>query len=693
MKLASLTLSGFQCFAPRPTTISFDEMTYLLGPNGAGKTSVLLALARMFAVDQSMRGVRVQDFHVTSQQGPAVNTSETAVGATTAAEIGDTDVTSGALDSHAAAPHEAGAEGEGGVEDDISELWVEAEFVLPEAEHGDSPDAPAVPEFLFQMRLEDVEGPMRLRIRLTATLDGEDEVEERLEFVLSRDADGNPTKTQPMSGYARRRIQLHYLPARRNPKEQISYAPGSLLGNTLRAANWKSENEKIQAWNAEITKSLAANPAIEAIGSQLTSNWGQLHKGDHYTSPTIGFGQSDLDLLLRQLTVNFGPSPQGSSSSFDMLSDGQQSLLYLTTVLSIHEVGRALLADSAPWLSEEKFRPAVFTLLAFEEPENSLSPFYLGRVLNLLKVSAGKPDCQAVIATHAPAVVRRVPPAQIRYLRLNDVRSTVVREVDLPEDEDEANKYIQQAVAAYPELYFARLVVLGEGASEEVFLPRLFSASNTQVDAHSIAVVPLGGRHVNHMWRLLNGLGIPHVTLLDLDHCRFGGGWGRVRTAVKNLKVFADAPGVQAHLSDVDVAQLPSWNEPNLPAADVAGGWLNWLESANVFFSAPLDLDFLLLEHFADAYPGEGEVSEGDTSDGSPSGRQAGDPEPGNGGAALAAVLGKKGLDPSGVYSASQLQLLERYRTLFLLGSKPSAHLTAMANLTDRELMADLLRS
>ncbi|WP_447645216.1 ATP-dependent nuclease [Nocardioides zeae] len=162
-----------------------------------------------------------------------------------------------------------------------------------------------------------------------------------------------------------------------------------------------------------------------------------------------------------------------------------------------------------------------------------------------------------MIATHAPAVVRRVPPAQLRYLRLDDARSTVVREVKLPDDGDEANKYIQQAVAAYPELYFARLVVLGEGASEEVFLPRLFSAANTQVDAHSIAVVPLGGRHVNHMWRLLNGLGIPHVTLLDLDHCRVGGGWGRVRTTVKNLKQFADAPDVQARLSKVDVSETP----------------------------------------------------------------------------------------------------------------------------------------
>ena len=30
-------------------------------------------------------------------------------------------------------------------------------------------------------------------------------------------------------------------------------------------------------------------------------------------------------------------------------------------------------------------------------------------------------------------------------------------------------------------------------------------------------MVPLGGRHVNHFWRLVHDLAIPHLTLLDLN--------------------------------------------------------------------------------------------------------------------------------------------------------------------------------
>ncbi|WP_312841738.1 ATP-dependent endonuclease [Sinorhizobium psoraleae] len=68
---------------------------------------------------------------------------------------------------------------------------------------------------------------------------------------------------------------------------------------------------------------------------------------------------------------------------------------------------------------------------------------------------------------------------------------------------------MREAVRTYPELYFARFVVLGEGASEEVVLPRLAEAMGLDIDRSFVAVVPLGGRHVNHLWRLLTDLDIP----------------------------------------------------------------------------------------------------------------------------------------------------------------------------------------
>ena len=85
------------------------------------------------------------------------------------------------------------------------------------------------------------------------------------------------------------------------------------------------------------------------------------------------------------------------------------------------------------------------------------------------------------------------------------------------------------------------------------------------VDAHSISVIPLGGRHVNHFWRLLNTLKIPFVTLLDLDIDRNGGGFGRIKYAVEEL-LKMDVVGSEYIRPDV-TPLIPSWTDmrnPNL---------------------------------------------------------------------------------------------------------------------------------
>ena len=88
---------------------------------------------------------------------------------------------------------------------------------------------------------------------------------------------------------------------------------------------------------------------------------------------------------------------------------------------------------------------------------------------------------------------------------------------------------------AFPELYFARFVLLVEGDSERVVLPRLAKELGLLIDTSFVAIIPLGGRHVQHFWRLLSHLEIPYATLLDLDLGRKGGGFGRVKTVLQRL--------------------------------------------------------------------------------------------------------------------------------------------------------------
>ncbi|MCV5391798.1 ATP-binding protein, partial [Escherichia coli] len=77
--------------------------------------------------------------------------------------------------------------------------------------------------------------------------------------------------------------------------------------------------------------------------------------------------------------------------------DGQKSMLYLSLVLSSQAVGRAVLAGEDDSFDPEKLRPPVFTLIALEEPENSLSPHYLGRIVNALNSMTSNEDAQALV--------------------------------------------------------------------------------------------------------------------------------------------------------------------------------------------------------------------------------------------------------------------------------------------------------
>jgi putative ATP-dependent endonuclease of OLD family len=621
-----MRLKNFQCFGPDPTVVDFEAMTYLLGPNGAGKTTVLTALGRMFAIDPQIRRVRRSDFHV---------------------------------------PHAPGA----GAALGSALLWIEADFEFPELASG-APSA-SVPSFFPDMRMDRPGQVPRLRVRLTARQDEAGDIGTDLVFVNETDEDDEPFMTTKLDRYEQAKIQVHYLPARRDPVDHIAHTSSTLMGRLLRAVDWSVEQATASELTRELSNSLAANPAISSLGQQLALAWNQVHAGMYFTTPSVTFTGSDIDALLRYLNIAFDTAPGGGPVDWTRLSDGQQSLLYLTVVLALHGLGTQVLARNVPTVDPAKLRPAAFTLIALEEPENSLSPHYTGRVLESLRGFSRHPDAQVIVATHSPSVVRRVAASSIRHLRLDTSRRSVVTTITLPPESAEAYKFVREAVEAFPELYFARLVVLGEGDSEQIVLPRMLEAAGVSADLSCISVVPLGGRHVNHFWRLLGGLGIPYVTLLDLDTARFGGGWGRVHYALDQLLKYPTALAIEKRLERVHLDAIPAWDDPGQLVNSSGDGKavLEFLESCGVYFSAPLDLDFSMLSAYPDAYRlDRNNVAPPDAD-------------------TLTAILGKGRKLEAEQYSPEQSALFAEYCRIFSKGSKPVQHLTALSNLSSETLL------
>lgn len=283
----------------------------------------------------------------------------------------------------------------------------------------------------------------------------------------------------------------------------------------------------------------------------------------------------------------------------------------------------------------------------------------------------GNGDAQALIATHAPSMLRRVEPELIRYLRLTKKRRTRITHIQLPDKSDEAHKFVREAIQAFPEVYFSRLVILGEGDSEEIVLPRLLKAKGAPVDESAVTIAPLGGRHVNHFWRLLAALKIPYLTLLDLDVARYQAGWGRIKNVNDQ---FAKLEPTKVLPKNWPIAK---WNDSNVPIRthhifeEGTQDVFVELEKRGVFFSAPLDLDFTMLLAFKEAYRYQENVPEEST---------------------IKAVLGKSHHDSS-QYSDGELSLFGTYHQRFKLGSKPAAHIDALAQLSDAEILANMPES
>nr|WP_268865876.1 AAA family ATPase [Cellulomonas hominis] len=649
VQLERVRACGFRSLGPDPVELELTDLTCLIGPNGSGKTAFLHGLARMFSIDPSLRKVVASDFHVPASDAAG-----------------------------------AGA---------ARQLWIEAHFTLPELADGATKHS-TVPPFLRVMRMTSPDGPPELRIRLEADLDEEGEVTANLFHVLAADQDGDPTHKSLVNPHDRRAIQVHYVPARRDPGDHVSYAASTLLGRLLRSAEWDKSREVALDHARKLSEELADNPGVVTVNTKLKHAWTQLHKDAFLSSTNLSFMSGELERVLSQVSLEFSPGPSEPEVSFTRLSDGQQSLLYISLALAVHAVGREVLAGKDIGFRANVLQPAVFTLFAVEEPENSLSPHYLGRVLDELQEVVKGSDAQAVVATHSPSLMRRVQPEQVRYLRLDDERCTHVEHVHMPAKADTAHKFVREALHAYPELYFSQLVVLGEGDSEEIVLPAVLRAQDLGADAAAVSVVPLGGRHVNHFWSLLNGLNIPHVTLLDLDLGRYHGGWGQIRYAANQL---LEHRREGLAFNSADVAALP---RSGTTRCATGLKWIQMLEGHDVFFSSPLDLDFSMLQALPEAYPmpsqedaheeapdgdeeldGQGEVDEsvGHTDidaadeDFDEQQREAELLEK----KTVVAVLGTHG--DAGAYTEDERGLFHPYNRLFKVGSKPANHLEALA--------------
>lgn len=642
MYISKINIKGFRAFNSEGVSIDLkNKLNVFIGLNSTGKTAALEALTKVFGITKAERDILRQDFHIAHEE--------------------DTD----------------------SIDERFLSIEVKMNFNDSEKE--------SIPHFFNQMLVDDEDAEPYIRIRLESTwyksdYSDEGEVETSILFITVPEGETEDDDTKRIfPKHLKGLIQVLYIPAIRKPSDQIRYVSGSILYRVLRLLNFDDKfkgdfNDKIEEIN-DLFKGL---DEFNEIQSSLTSFWTKFHKDERYKQSNLGFGNSDLDSILKKLEVSFSPTETKRSFQINDLGEGYRSLFYLTLVCALLELEEKITNED-----EEKVKP-ILTILAVEEPENHIAPQLLGRVVSILTNISKQVKTQVFLSSHTPAIIKRIDPESIFHFRIDKQYKSEVNAILLPDKADEAYKFVKEAVKNYPEIYFAKLAVIGEGDSEEVLFNRLMETNKVDFDDNIITFVPLGHRFVNHIWKLLKILNIPYVTLLDLDVERNGGGWGRIKYILQQLleigykkeDILKIEGGV---LSDKRFSKMHTWGHTDNKLDSILT-WVNFLKKYNVFYSQPLDLDFLMLEHYTEKY--KKVIPKGGGPQIPDKENEAAKYESKLNGAIHATLKSEEA--EALTYDDEQKELMIWYNYHFLGRGKPTTHITALSLMTDEELIENM---
>lgn len=664
MRLIKLKLKNFRCYGNEEVVVKIDDFTAFIGANSSGKTAALEALEILFSPISSKREIHHTDFHLDDGE-----------------EISDVD---------------------------SRNLHIEAVFEFNELKVPKDGER-TIPPYFDSVVVENGESFPILRIRLIArwrrSAQANGNVEQKIVYVLCPESEiEGEYDFHPASRAELSLIQVIYVPAVRNPKEQLRSVGGSLMNQFVGSINWSQKvRSAVEAGFEAINKKFHREAGVKALASAIKKEWMRFASGGKYSNADLSFNSGNFGQAVRNSAVLFSPGVESGKSEIESIGDGLRSLFYLSFASVFVEmqgnINSGKLKRNKDGESPFDIIPPVLIILEVEEPENHVAPHLLGQeAINLIDISKNK-GAQVLISSHSASIIKRVVPQSIRHFRFDSAANhTVVRRITLPEQNDNAEKYVRCAVRSYPELYFSRLVVLCEGDSEGIVLPRMIAAmSKGGLDENSISVVPLGGRHVNHFWRLLNDIGIPYVTLLDLDLGREGGGYGRVKYVLDNLLALGE-DGILG-VKDVDGSPMSKDCVADFLSRDYSSSeffhWRTELAKRHVYFSEPLDLDYAMLKCFKDAYTKLDSGSFGPTFK-NEDGVQVRIRDIEKRGEAIPDTLAEertamvlKGNGDSAFYEGGDdKSLMCWYAYLFLGKGKPATHIKGMLEISDKRLVS-----
>ncbi len=257
----------------------------------------------------------------------------------------------------------------------------------------------------------------------------------------------------------------------------------------------------------EIETRLAAN-AMEQMGLAEGDNKVGLRFGSHDSTNAF----KSLDLYVDQLGIS---SPAGEVGA------GLQSAIVVAIFRTYEELKKT------------------GAIIAIEEPEVFLHPQKARYFAGVLRTLTEKGN-QVFLTTHSPVFVQIHAPESVALVRRNASDGTKVSQaakVELAETDRQALRLLTEFDSQRNEMFFAKKVMLVEGATEKVALPLAFKALGVDINKENLSVIECGGKTKIPLFaRVAKALDIPFVILADHDVREIKAEWSDTRKKEQSEK-------------------------------------------------------------------------------------------------------------------------------------------------------------